>query len=366
MSTLLQEPSVQSVPQDTDSTAYKVLKLMRSCIRATDKHSKFLQSSYGITTPQQLCLLTLQRSGIASISELATSVQLSNSTVVGIIDRLEKQGMVYRERHSSDRRVVNVKITEKGQILADNSPPPIQRRLVEGLNNLPEGEQAEIVHSLEKIVSLLGIVDIDAAPILQPGHEIQLKNSDNLYIDCSENAVKEGQKDSIAQFENFYIRLAEWEDMETIANFIRSTAEWYSAICNKEDMTEHNVDENWKQVNFRRREFFISYANNEPVGTISLQHFGNYGYLGYIYLDKKHVGKRYGHILMSFIEQVAKDRGLEGLVLIAHPKATWATKAYEKFGFKEILTDKKSILEWQDGVFEPYYEEGFHLFQYQF
>jgi MarR family transcriptional regulator, organic hydroperoxide resistance regulator len=47
------------------------------------------------------------------ISDLGKILGLSNSTVSGIVDRLEKSNSVIRERSREDRRVVYVSITDK-------------------------------------------------------------------------------------------------------------------------------------------------------------------------------------------------------------------------------------------------------------
>lgn len=367
LGSLLKNESLLNVPQNPDSNSYQVLQLLRKCIRATDKHSKSLQSRYGITIPQQVCLMCLCEEGSLSISKLAKRVQLSPSTVVGIVDRLEKRGLLSRVRESKDRRVVQVQITDKARALVDSSPLPIQEKLVAGLSKLPKQEQAAIVDALQTVVSFMDIEEVDASPLLMPSEEISNPSSDRLYVNYKDTAVEEGRNTETtekSQYKGFRIRPAEWEDMEPIAGFIRSTADWYRPFVSEKDMAEHDVDEKWKERNFKLREFFISFDKDTPIGTISIQHFGDYAYLGYIYLDKQYVGKRYGRILLSFIEQLARGRGLKGMVLIAHPEATWAVSAYEKFGFKRILTDSKDIVAWEDGMLKPYYEEGFHLYHY--
>lgn len=55
----------------------------------------------------------LNRYGEMKVSDLSEKLGLSNSTVSGIIDRLEKQDLVKRTRSESDRRVVYVSATEK-------------------------------------------------------------------------------------------------------------------------------------------------------------------------------------------------------------------------------------------------------------
>lgn len=159
------------------------------------------------------------------------------------------------------------------------------------------------------------------------------------------------------------IEPARREQMSMIANFVRSSAEWYRPIVDDKDMGEHDVGEKWAEKNFRLRDFYIgTTADGEAVGTISLQYFGEYAYLGYIYLDVAHVGKGYGQDLMRFAQDVARRRGVRGLSLIAHPEATWAKRAYLKFGFEIVARDKQRVLAWQGGALRPYYEEGFELY----
>jgi GNAT superfamily N-acetyltransferase len=163
---------------------------------------------------------------------------------------------------------------------------------------------------------------------------------------------------------SFDIRRARREDMPAIAGFVRSSADWYREIVSEDDMSEHDVDETWEDENYRQRDFYIGSVDGEPVGTISLQYFGDCAYLGYIYLDVKHVGKGYGHQLMNFAEDVAKKRGMRQLALIAHPDATWAKRAYLKYGFDIVETEEKRVKAWKDGALEPYYENGFQLYLY--
>jgi len=162
------------------------------------------------------------------------------------------------------------------------------------------------------------------------------------------------------------IRPARREDMSMIGGFVRSSAEWYRPFLDEKDMAEHDVDEQWEETNFRRRHFYLGEADNEAVGTISLQYFGRHAYLGYIYLDVAHVGKGYGQTLMKFAERVARKMGMVDMILIAHPEATWAKKAYLKYGFEIIESDRERILAWEGGCMKPYYEEGFELYRYQF
>lgn len=67
----------------------------------------------GITIPQSLVIGTLLKYGEMKITELSKKINLSNSTISGIVDRLEKQGLVLRTRSLEDRRIVFVNVTPK-------------------------------------------------------------------------------------------------------------------------------------------------------------------------------------------------------------------------------------------------------------
>lgn len=69
--------------------------------------------SMGITAPQGMVLGTLSKLGQVKISELSEKLGLSNSTISGIVDRLEKMEFVERIRSEEDRRVVYVKLAPK-------------------------------------------------------------------------------------------------------------------------------------------------------------------------------------------------------------------------------------------------------------
>lgn len=162
------------------------------------------------------------------------------------------------------------------------------------------------------------------------------------------------------------IKKASKTDMKQIAEFIRSSAEWYRPFLDEKDLDEHYVDESWIEKNYRKREFYIGEnEKGEEVGTISMQEFEDLTYLGYIYLDVNHVGNGYGAKLIDHAKKISEERNKNAMILIAHPEATWATKAYEKYGFERKHTNKKDILNYRDGVLKGYYEEGFHLYEYK-
>lgn len=164
----------------------------------------------------------------------------------------------------------------------------------------------------------------------------------------------------------FEIKRAQIKEMPKVCDIITSSADWYRKFVDEKDMAEHEVGAEWISNNYFRRKFYLGYLDNKAVGTISMQKLGDYDYLGYIYLDTDYVGQGIGKRLITHAEKISRKENRKGMVLIAHPEAKWAVKAYEKYGFKKVEEDREKILSWQNHALVPYYEEGFHLYMYQF
>jgi MarR family transcriptional regulator, organic hydroperoxide resistance regulator len=73
---------------------------------------------HGLTGPQLSVAKILEDIGDLSLSELSERINAQNSTVTGIVDRMEREGLVERKRSSDDRRVVHIRLTKKGHDLA--------------------------------------------------------------------------------------------------------------------------------------------------------------------------------------------------------------------------------------------------------
>ncbi len=65
-----------------------------------------------VTASQSFIIHSLIAHGKQNMSDIAKMLGLSNSTVSGIIDKMEKKNMVKRTRDIIDRRVVHVYFTE--------------------------------------------------------------------------------------------------------------------------------------------------------------------------------------------------------------------------------------------------------------
>lgn len=144
-----------------------ILKSIRRIMRSTGQYSREIDLQCGVTVPQLICLkLLVERDGISG-RELARGMDLTHSTCVGILDRLEAKGLARRERSEKDRRVVLLHATEAGREVCRKAPMLLQDRLTQSLETLPESEQKSIAAALERVVELMDLGHVDAAPLLE-------------------------------------------------------------------------------------------------------------------------------------------------------------------------------------------------------
>ncbi len=67
-----------------------------------------------VTTAQAGILFFLKQKNGQSMSELSQVLSVDNSTLTGLIDRLERSGFVRRNSNPGDRRALNIDITDTG------------------------------------------------------------------------------------------------------------------------------------------------------------------------------------------------------------------------------------------------------------
>ena len=93
----------------TEQVSMQIIMRIRQIIQEMSKYSKYILENYKITVTQLICLQEVYKHGPISIGALTKIVFLNNSTVTGIVDRLEKREFVRRIRISKDRRQVHQK-----------------------------------------------------------------------------------------------------------------------------------------------------------------------------------------------------------------------------------------------------------------
>jgi DNA-binding MarR family transcriptional regulator len=162
-----------SQPPSLDDVLMKLLNdslvSLRRILRVADIQAKELAKKSGLTTSKLLVLQTIAEEGEVTIGAIATQVHLTQATITTIVDQLQEAGLVKRERATSDKRKVYVRLTEHGQEILDDAPTALHERFSEQFDELEEWEQMQIAATLKRLSHMLGAERIDAAPVLDTG-----------------------------------------------------------------------------------------------------------------------------------------------------------------------------------------------------
>ncbi|MCT8978627.1 MarR family transcriptional regulator [Clostridium sp. CX1] len=72
-----------------------------------------LAKQYGLTAQQLSVIFKIYETPAITLHELSSHMRLTKSTVSGIVDRLNRQGIIVREIPKDNRRIVNLSISEE-------------------------------------------------------------------------------------------------------------------------------------------------------------------------------------------------------------------------------------------------------------
>jgi MarR family transcriptional regulator, organic hydroperoxide resistance regulator len=136
---------------EIDSIVETIIYLYTESRRLT----KGLASQFGLTGPQLTVVKLLETFENLSLSSLSERIRAQNSTVTGIIDRMEREGLVRRDRSTTDRRVVHISLSEKGQKLAKQiqvEPMEIFRGALQSLSQADLRDLLRIMNKLQRYV----------------------------------------------------------------------------------------------------------------------------------------------------------------------------------------------------------------------
>jgi DNA-binding MarR family transcriptional regulator len=115
-----------------------------------------------LTGPQQLVMAALVRSDGLSLKVLSKRVNLSHSTVSGIVDRLEKRGFVRRKHDPNDRRFTVITPSKNVEVFLKKKMPVLAiHPLLEALKRATALERDEIAQGTR---ALRKLVDNEVEP----------------------------------------------------------------------------------------------------------------------------------------------------------------------------------------------------------
>ena len=136
-----------------DPTANEVfLHLLRTADLVFEETNQFL-TQHNISQGRFTVMMLLHRPWVESCTpaSLADESGVTRATMTGLIDTLEKDGMVARQADTHDRRTIHVRLTEQGRATLEAMLPDYFRCVSRILQPLNQRERKELVRLLQKL-----------------------------------------------------------------------------------------------------------------------------------------------------------------------------------------------------------------------
>lgn len=109
--------------EDKIKLFHLVSRVHQALFRASDK---MLTANAGISTTQSAVLLYLNGNAPVSIGDVAETIGIKITSMSGLIDRMQKKGLINRRRDPADARTVLLSLTELGCTVAEETGPKIR------------------------------------------------------------------------------------------------------------------------------------------------------------------------------------------------------------------------------------------------
>lgn len=151
----------ESLHQDVERLRELLLTLGRR--RSLRDPISTLIEEMELTPPQLHTLMWLGTDGPLTMGELARRVGITEKTITGVVDRLERAGQLRRERDEHDRRVVRARLTNKGTALHKKLHSEMSKNMVRILGLLDARDRQDLFRILDNLLTRVASLDAPAS-----------------------------------------------------------------------------------------------------------------------------------------------------------------------------------------------------------
>ena len=141
---------MKSVRSTSNLSLNTYTKLMRAAESVTSRLSRIM-SVAGLTISQFGVLEALHHKGPLCQRDIAAKILKSTGNITMVIDNLEKQGLVKRERTSVDRRYLTVRLTGQGETLINDVFAKVEAAIIVEMGALAADEQETLGQLCKKL-----------------------------------------------------------------------------------------------------------------------------------------------------------------------------------------------------------------------
>lgn len=128
-----------------------ITPLIRRTIQKKLVRTAFAQIEADITLPHLEIIKTLRDYGTMHIAEIGEKLLIPKPQMTHLIDRLVSLDIIIRQTDNSDRRTINITLTEKGERIIEEFDTVIRDSIQDRLSGLTDEDLKELSVSLRKL-----------------------------------------------------------------------------------------------------------------------------------------------------------------------------------------------------------------------
>lgn len=106
----------------------------------------------GLTHPQYEVLAQIAGEEGIPLTRIGEKLLVTGGNITGIVDRLERDGLVKRKRDKEDRRIIRAFFTAKGKRLYQQASPAYDRFLKKAFGDLSSADHGRLQKALDNLL----------------------------------------------------------------------------------------------------------------------------------------------------------------------------------------------------------------------
>jgi DNA-binding MarR family transcriptional regulator len=131
------------------------MRLLWAVDHGLQSRSKRMESTLGITGPQRLVIRVVGRFPGISAGDLAEILHIHPSTLTGVLQRLQRRGLIERKRDPEDARRAQLWVSSKGQEIDALRSGTVEAAVRRALHKVPDQQVAHARELLSSIADAL-------------------------------------------------------------------------------------------------------------------------------------------------------------------------------------------------------------------
>lgn len=141
--------------EQLEPTEQKIISDLKQILKIFTIKKKKTKTEFNITNTQINTLNFIIKNENATVIDLAELMQLSSSSLISILNKLENLGLIERRRSKFDRRKVKTKATDKGYELSKSAPISFEQNIINELHELEKNQLKNLNSGVNQLLNIV-------------------------------------------------------------------------------------------------------------------------------------------------------------------------------------------------------------------